>query len=71
MSFQCTHTITKTNDDKWGDPINMGDKINTSTRERFPMVSPDGKYFFFMRHTETQDFFWVSTEVIENLKTKH
>jgi len=23
------------------------------------MVSPDGKYFFFMRRTETQDFFWV------------
>ncbi len=60
----------KTNDDKWGNPINMGDKINTSARERFPVVSPDGKYFFFMRHTETQDFFWVSTEIFEELKTQ-
>lgn len=58
----------KTNDDKWGEPINMGDKINTSARERFPMVSPDGKYLFFMRHTKTQDFFWVSTEIIKELK---
>jgi len=41
----------KTEDEKWGIPINMGNKINTSTRERFPVVSPDGKYFFFMRHT--------------------
>lgn len=60
----------KTNENKWGEPINMGDKINTSTRERFPMVSPDGKYFFFMRHTETQDFFWVSTDIIKDLKSQ-
>jgi WD40-like Beta Propeller Repeat len=60
----------KTKDDKWGDPINMGNKINTEARERFPVVSPDGKYFFFMRHTETQDFFWVSTEIFEELKTQ-
>ena len=60
----------KTNDENWGEPINMGDKVNTKTRERFPMVSPDGKYLFFMRHTPGQDFFWVSTEIIENLKTQ-
>lgn len=58
----------KTKDDKWGDPINMGNKINTKTTERFPMVSPDGKYFFFMRHTETQDFFWVSTKIFDELR---
>jgi Tol biopolymer transport system component len=58
----------KEKDGKWGEPINMGEKINTEARERFPMVSPDGKYFFFMRHTETQDFFWVSTEIFEELK---
>ena len=63
----------KTSDNTWGEPINMGDKINTSTRERFPMVSPDGKYLFFMRHTKTQDFFWVSTDIIKELKkqSKH
>ncbi len=58
----------KNKEDKWGTPINMGDKINSEQRERFPVVSPDGKYLFFMRHTETQDFFWVSTEIIKNLK---
>ena len=60
----------KTKDENWGYPINMGPEINTELRERFPMVSPDGKYFFFMRHTPGQDFFWVSTEIIEKLKTK-
>ncbi len=58
----------KTDDNNWGTPINMGGKINTEKMERFPVVSPDGKYLFFMRHTPGQDFFWVSTEIIENLK---
>ena len=60
----------KDKNEKWGYPINMGDKINTKTRERFPVVSPDGKYLFFMRHTQTQDFFWVSTDIIYELKTQ-
>lgn len=60
----------KTDDNNWGTPINMGNQINTEKMERFPVVSPDGKYLFFMRHTETQDFFWVSTDVIKNLKTQ-
>ena len=60
----------KTDEGDWGTPINMGDQINTEKIERFPIVSPDGKYLFFMRHTPGQDFFWVSTEIIEKLKTK-
>lgn len=58
----------KTNEGKWGYPVNMGDKINTSLWERFPIVSPDGKYLFFMRHTNTWDIFWVSTEIIDDYK---
>lgn len=60
----------KTTDNNWGTPINLGDKINTEKIERFPTVSPDGKYLFFMQHTPGQDFFWVSTDIFENLK-KH
>ena len=58
----------KTDNNNWGTPINMGDKINTEKLERFPMVSPDGKYLFFMRHTPGQDFFWVSTKIVDDLK---
>jgi len=57
----------KTKDNNWGTPVNMGEKINTEKVERFPTVSPDGKYLFFMRHTPGQDFFWVSTEIFEEL----
>jgi hypothetical protein len=60
----------KTKDDKWGTPINMGDQINTEKIERFPVVSPDGKYLFFMRHTPGQDIFWVSTKIIDDLRKK-
>ncbi len=60
----------KTQNGTWGYPINMGSEINTETRERFPTVSPDGKYLFFMRHTPGQDFFWISTEIFESLKTQ-
>lgn len=58
----------KTEDDKWGTPINMGELVNTDKVERFPTVSPDGKYLFFMRHTPGQDIFWVSTDIFEELK---
>lgn len=35
--------------DEWTEPINMGEKVNTTAgREHSPYVSPDGKYFFFM-----------------------
>lgn len=60
----------KTDDNNWGIPINLGDQINTEKMERFPVVSPDGKYLFFMRHTKTQDFFWVSTEIFEQLRNQ-
>lgn len=60
----------KDENNNWDYPINMGNKINSKAGERFPVVSPDGKYLFFMRHTPGQDFFWVSTDIIKNLKTK-
>jgi Tol biopolymer transport system component len=60
----------KDENDTWEKPINLGPEINTKTSERFPVVSPDGKYLFFMRHTETWDIFWVSTNIIENFKTQ-
>jgi len=36
-------------DDTWNEPINLGDKINTTGGlEYSPYISPDGEYFFFM-----------------------
>lgn len=43
------YIVYRSKDDKWSQPINLGDKINTvMSQEWSPYVSPDGKYFFFM-----------------------
>ena len=35
--------------DNWTEPVNLGEKINTTDwKEYSPFISPDGKYFFFM-----------------------
>jgi Tol biopolymer transport system component len=34
-------------DGSWGEPKNMGDKINSNYLEYCPAFSPDGKYFYF------------------------
>jgi len=50
----------------------MGSLINTDMLERFPSISPDGKYLFFTRNkgSEISDFYWVSAKIIEELKPK-
>jgi hypothetical protein len=55
-------------DDLWSDPVNLGQKINMGGHERFPIVSPDGKYLFFLRVGDGSDFFWVDAKIIEDLK---
>ncbi len=63
--------------DTWTEPINMGEPINTNKDERFPGLSPDGKYLFFTRLTRSgfpdfdHDVFWVSTDIINRLKDNY
>ena len=45
--FGDIYISVKSEDDTFGKPINLGDKINTKYNERFPYVSPDNKYLFF------------------------
>ena len=53
---------------RWSEAINLGPKINTGAAERFPSVTPDGKYLFFLRVSDGSDFYWVSAKIIETLK---
>jgi len=55
---------------KWSLPQDLGEPINTWAQERFPYVSPDGKYLFFTRWTKDndQDVFWVSSDIISKLR---
>lgn len=57
-------------DGSWADPINMGESINSERMERFPSVSPDGKYLFYTQYTpgSNEDVYWVSTDIIKELR---
>jgi Tol biopolymer transport system component len=39
--------ISCNNNGVWSKPLNLGDKINSSGYDYCPLVTPDGKYFFF------------------------
>ena len=48
----------------WGNPINLGNKINTSEIDFMPIVSPDGEYLFFCRKENNErDIYWVKFDV--------
>ena len=50
-------------DGTWGQDIHLGDGINSEDIDYCPMVTPDGKYFFF---TQGNDVMWVDMAVIES-----
>ena len=53
---------------RWSEAINMGEKINTDNYEYCPFVTKDGKYLFY---TSNQDIYWVSTEIIDEIKANN
>ena len=50
-------------DSIWTTPQNLGPKINTSDSERFPGMSPDGKFLFFTRGS---DVYWVEADFLKD-----
>jgi ankyrin repeat protein len=54
-------------DDTWSKAINLGVPVNTKGHERFPAVSPDGKYFFYLG--ERGDIYWIDARVITKTKS--
>lgn len=58
---------------EWQEAINMGPSINTDKQERFPGVSPNGKYLFFTRWYSApyyHDIYWVSSSILGDYKEK-
>jgi len=62
---------------EWGLPIRLCKEINTEAFERFPILSGDGKYLFFIRSLSQQQFvsdqahfYWVSAKIIDELRPK-
>jgi hypothetical protein len=46
----------------WSEPVNLESKINTGGHERFPWVTPDGKYLSFLRVLDGSDIYWVDAK---------
>ena len=51
-------------DGTWAEAKNLGKTFNTNGYDFCPIVSPDGKFFFF---TRKGDIYWVRVEVFQNL----
>lgn len=54
----------------WTKPINLGITVNSKFDEAGATVTPDGKYLIFSRRNKDRelDLYWVSTQVIENVR---
>jgi hypothetical protein len=46
----------------WGTPQFLNKPINTLTSERFPGLTRDGKFLFFIRDSR---IYWVSAEILK------
>lgn len=51
----------------WSDAVNLGREINTDSNEFCPMLSPDGRYFFFTSgRGGSDDIYWVDARILED-----
>jgi len=61
----------KNSNGDWENPINLGNEINSTFDDRFPAVSPDNKYLFFVSdRSGNSDIYWVDAKVINVLRPK-
>ena len=63
----------KRDDENWSQAINLGETFNQGhLSTSFPRLSPDGKYFFFLKLISVPwqcEVFWVSVAALDNLST--
>jgi len=61
-------------DGSWGIPVRLGGAVNTEAHERFPSLTRDGKYLFFIRSLSPQfvgdqaHFYWVDANAVDALR---
>jgi ankyrin repeat protein len=59
----------KKKDGTWTEARNLGEGINTPARESTCVVSPDGRFLFFIsRRNGIGEYFWVNAKIVEDLK---
>ncbi len=64
----------KRQDGTWTDAVNPGEPINSKRLDRFPFITPDGRYLFFVRVADGEendsDIYWVDTTFIDKIKKR-
>lgn len=67
---QSLYISFRLSDGSWTEAHGLGEAINSQKGERFPYVSPDGKYLFFTRWhgRDNEDIMWVSAKIINKIK---
>jgi Tol biopolymer transport system component len=60
-------------DGSWTEAVSLGESLHMTDGDIYamPYISPDGKYLFFesyLPETDQADIYWVSTEIIEELR---
>jgi hypothetical protein len=56
-------------DGDWSEPVAMGEAVNGDMHELCPVVTPDGKYLFFLKSVSgILRPHWVDTAIIEDLR---
>jgi hypothetical protein len=59
---------------QWSAPVNLGKGLSTEYHERFPSVSRDGRFLFFVRAygevfgASNAEFYWVRASVLDRLR---
>lgn len=58
----------KNKDGNWSEPRNLGKIINSEFEERFPYISPDGKYFFYGSNKNGKmNIYWINASAIYSI----
>lgn len=62
-------------DGRWGEPIHLGEVVNSAEHEFCPMVTPDGRYLFFSRlyggswaKATGGDIFWIDVKFLDRFR---
>jgi dipeptidyl aminopeptidase/acylaminoacyl peptidase len=61
----------KRGENTWSKGVSLGEEVNTKEGASAPTLSPDGQYLFFKRRQgKDRGIHWISTEIIEILRTQ-
>lgn len=58
-------------DGGWGEPVDIAEAAGPSVSGLCPIVSPDGRWFFFLARGIANNIHWTSADFIEELRRRH